>query len=163
MKWKTTAVLFLLVVVLGSFLWWYVREQSGTEERRRRARWALHIDPKSATFLQIEQSNTVVQCEKREESWWLTEPLLCRANGGEVQRVLVGLSELPKNDTIPREEWENAGVSLEAYGLVFPRASFTVEQEMGRRTIHIGNDAPVGDLLYVLETNRQDIVATSNN
>lgn len=163
MKLKSTLVLFLLVVALGGALWWWEEEDRGTEERIRQARRALKVDPEDVSYFRITSTNLTIACKQIDGQWWIIEPLRCRADKGEIQRILAGLESLPKSDVIAREEVASRGLTYHEYGLALPRANIEIQQNRQRQTILIGDEGAVEGSLYIMDTNRQDIVATSTN
>jgi hypothetical protein len=165
MRVKGTLLLLLLVVGLGAFILLYERMRPGTDEREQQARRALRVNPELVTSLRIEQTNLVVDCVLDDDRWRMQEPVEAYADKGAVNRILVGLQEMPKRDVITAEERARHGTRLEDYGLAAPIARIHFRQDNRDRTIWIGNPAAVGDGLYIAEAGEQDVsvIVTSTN
>ncbi len=163
MKWKSTLVLLLLVAGLGAFIWLVERDQAGTKIHRDRARRALDVDPDSVTYLEITQSNLVISASLINHNWRLEKPIQGYADNGEIRRILQGLEALEKGDVISAAQRGRSGLTLNDYGLAIPKARITLHHRGQPMSILVGDRAPLGPSLYVMQTNRQDIVATSTN
>lgn len=163
MKWKSTLVLLLLVAGLGAFIWLVERDQAGTKIHRDRARRALDVDPDSVTYLEITQSNLVISASLINHNWRLEQPIQGYADNGEIRRILQGLEALEKGDVISAAQRGRSGLTLNDYGLAIPKARITLHHRGQPMSILVGDRAPLGPSLYVMQTNRQDIVATSTN
>ena len=163
MKWKSTLVLLLLVAGLAAFIWLVERDQAGTKIHRDRARRALDVDPDSVTYLEITQSNLVISASLINHNWRLVQPVQGYADNGEIRRILQGLEALEKGDVISAAQRGRSGLALNDYGLAIPKARITLHRRGQPMTILVGDRAPLGPSLYVMQTNRQDIVATSTN
>ena len=156
-------VLLLLVAGLGAFIWLVERDQAGTKIHRARARRALDVDPDSVTYLEITQSNLVISASLINHNWRLEQPIQGYADNGEIRRILQGLEALEKGDVISAAQRGRSGLTLNDYGLAIPKARITLHHRGQPMSILVGDRAPLGPSLYVMQTNRQDIVATSTN
>ncbi len=163
MNLKSTVVLLLLVFGLGAFIWFVEQDRAGTKMQEAQARKALTLNPESVSRLSIAMSNLVVRAVLEDHNWRLEEPVQGFADNGQIRRIIQGLERLPKGDVIPAAQRERRGLKLVDYGLAVPRAQISVEQRGRPIGIWVGDLSPLGQSLFIMETNRQDIVATSTN
>jgi hypothetical protein len=163
MKWKSTLVLLLLVAGLGAFIWFVERDQASTKIQRDRARSALDVDPDSVSYLEITQSNLVISASLVDHNWRLEQPVQGYADNGEIRRILQGLEALEKGDVISESQRDRSGLTKNDYGLAIPRARIDLRHRGRPTSILVGDHTPLGPSLYVMQTNRQEIIATSTN
>jgi hypothetical protein len=123
------------------------------------ARRALKINPDRVASLRIVTTNYLVATTRDADGWVIEEPVAARGDKGAIERVLQRLAELPRGEVITAEEREADGLDLEDYGLVDPVAEITFREGEQVRTLYLGGTAPVGGAVYVMESNRTDVVA----
>ncbi len=97
----------------------------------------LEVDREEIRKFTIEREDVTVTCEKRDEEWYLTQPVEDRAERGSVSRVLSSVA----NGKASGFAAEAAG-DLRKYGLADPRATVHVYTgaDMTRHTILIGEE-----------------------
>ncbi len=163
MKFRTTLILLCAVAALGLFIRYIERRTETTREREEQARRALQINADKATYARFETSNLVAECVREGEHWKIVQPVNAWADDSEMDRILTGFQDLPRGEVITAEDQKQRHLSPSQYGLRTPRARITIGDTLYRRTIRVGQDAPVGGSLYIQEEQRPDIVATSSN
>ena len=159
MRFRTTAWLLLVVLLLGALIFLHERRGLSTRERKERARLALRINPATTTYLRLETTNLVAECVRDGEQWMLIRPIRARAEAGLVERILYALQNLGRGETITAQQMQGVGVSPEMYGFQPPRYRLTTGDQLRRRTVLVGRDAPLGEQVYIREESRPDILA----
>src|SRR5215471_16188798 len=140
MKFKGTAVLFLLFIGLGTYV--YFTEYRGQEERQKQEaakKKAFQVEDKDITEISlVYPDRTISGVKKGEKQWQMTSPAGVEADSDEWQMLA---------SDIPRIEREDSAVQnvqdLEPFGLKNPRVTVTAKTKDGK-TIEIlfGNDNP---------------------
>ena len=163
MRYRTTLLLLAAVLVLGAFIAFFERKTDSTGVREELARKVLRVNPESVSYLLFESTNLVVECAKEDGTWMMLRPVRARADADEIDRILSGLRDLPRGEIITPEEQKARGITPAQYGLDQPRARVTWGDNLRRRTLLVGRDAPLGGAVYVREDPGADIVATGTN
>lgn len=163
MKVKSTVLLLFLVVGLGGLIWYVERQEAGTREQRRRESRAVRVRADNVDYLRIEHTNYVMVCRREQGQWRLEEPLISFADNGAVNRILRGLEDLPRWDVITEDERRTLHAGLHDYGLALPDVRIVFRQDGVETELRIGDPAAVGDGLYIMETDRPDVVVTSQS
>lgn len=161
MKFKTTLRLFIVVCLLGGLVWLVERRFESTGERRKRAERILGTTAEKIRSLVIERGSFRVECVKRDGTWFLVKPLEAQADEGEVNRILSVLEAMPREEVITAAQRSERELTLEDYGLLKTRARFILGNELGRNEVLVGDDTPLGDLLYVKLAASSDVISTS--
>jgi hypothetical protein len=113
----------------------------------------------NAVRLEI-NSNTLNQAwvmETRPEGWTVVEPITWPANPFAATRILNQLQFLEKQARFSVAKIENAGQTLEQYGLADPKASITIHHPGGLSTIKIGEPTGIGNRLYILSPDEEEV------
>ena len=161
MKLRSTLMLFLMVLLVGGSIWYLEYYVAGPHERKELARHALQVDPDSVSYLQIETSNYLFACRRSGGEWRIDKPIEGFADPGSIKRILTGLKQIPKEEIITPEQWTQRGFRLHDYGLELPRAKIVFHQGREKRAILVGDQSVVGDYVYIMATNREEVIATS--
>jgi hypothetical protein len=141
---RDTVVLGLLVLALGAFLWFY---EIGGEEERARAESATkrlfpEVSAEAIRAIELRTSDEQdVRLERREEGWWIVEPIDFRADALATDGLASALAELASEAVFEEPE------PLANYGLdVAPRARLEVGDEV--YLLRLGNETPVAGNTY---------------
>jgi len=136
MNFKTTLVLFIIMVVGIAAAIVLPKHVRPTEEAKL-AQDKVFPDLKTntATALEIKKGDLHIACEKKDDTWMLTEPLKDRADRTKVEAVLSACEFMRFKGVVkPR----NGTVDLAEYGLDKPQAEVTVADRKGSHTLLIG-------------------------
>lgn len=117
------------------------------------------------TDIRIERGDFHVYCFRKGESWFIAEPIQVRADDNKVDGIAGVLEMLEKQEIVTRAERESRKLTLKDYGLHKPRVSLVVGAKRGGETfkeeLWIGQDAPLGDSLYVKIGTNDEVVSTA--
>ncbi|MGQ9661837.1 MAG: DUF4340 domain-containing protein [Kiritimatiellia bacterium] len=163
MTFRTTLRLFVAVLVLGLVVWISRTriEPPWTGEGERAPLFAR--TGREVSYLSLEGTNFVAECEKRDGEWWLRRPLVARADEEEVLRILSILESAIRTVTVPETEYRKRELTLADYGLEAPRMRFVVYDGLLQQELLVGRDSPVGDVVYVKLKHNPDIFGTSRD
>lgn len=161
MKARTTLLLLLLVLGLGLYIGLVEQREGRLAERRARALRALRILPERVIYIRFEIEDRVIECVREAGQWNLVQPVQARADSGEMDRLLTAIAGIDKGEVITGRERRDQNLTLADYGLERSRARITIDEGMGPRVLHIGRAAPLGDMLYLMQEGREDIVSAS--
>ena len=163
MRLKSTWILLLLVLGLGAFIILVEQDWDSTAERKILAKRAFRIQPEKITFLRFENKGMRIDCRFDGQDWILDYPSGARIKAGVVFSVLTAMSKIEKGTLFTPEELELSNRSLHDFGLDEPRARITYGTELAQRTLLIGKDAPLGDVLYVKDMGQPHVMTVDAN
>ena len=163
MRLKSTWVLLFLVLGLGTFIIMVEQDWDSTAERKILARRAFRIQPEKITYLRFENKGMRIDCRYDGHGWVLDYPKGARIKEGVVFSVLTAMSKIEKGTLFTPEELEHSSRSLRDFGLDDPRARITYGTELAQRTLLIGKDAPLGDVLYVKDMGQPHVMTVESN
>jgi hypothetical protein len=150
MKPATTILLAVILLVLGAFYYIHDVHLAGKkEEKKSREDRVLPFEGKTASGLSIKKGKELVAFEKKEGTWYITEPLQQRASTA----TLDTLTDLLRDTKQEKVIEENPG-DLTYFGLKPPTAEMTVKAQ-GKDgeapkdfTLFIGSKTPSGSSYY---------------
>ena len=147
---RVVVALGLLAVALGGL--WIVLQREQREERSARRETALlQFDERDVTAIGLTLAGTDYRFESRDDEWWMTEPIVDRAEGA----VLAELMSLARRSrvllTIADPE------SLDAYGLAPANLILRIE---GAEVpaLRMGHLAPDGSGAYGVVDGREGVL-----
>jgi hypothetical protein len=155
MRPKSLLVLAALVALLGGFIFLVERKQPSPEERARGGKKVFAFEASQVRSLHLERAGKIVRFERDPEikqtasgeatsraGWRLREPLDDRADRFAVQSLVDSLAALEKQRDLP-------DVDPATLGLDRPRAVVTLSTDEGEKTLEIGAELPVGDVMAI--------------
>ncbi len=163
MKLKTTFILLMGTLALAAYIGLYERKAESTRRRQTLARQAFGLDAGQVQLFRLEAGAFLVECARQNGRWRIVQPIRARADQGAVDRLLDGLSRLPRGELITGREWQERRLSPADFGFEAPRARLVLEERARRRVFLVGGLSPLGDALYVKEEDSPDLLAVSTN
>lgn len=163
MSWKPTLWLFVLVVLTGLFI--VVFEQNSDQAVRALPLNSplLHLRSDVVTRISISAASNSVECVRRDGEWFLTRPLEARADAARVNRLIETIVGSRKQEIIDSGRRDKRGLSLASFGLEPPRARVVVGTDSRSDAILLGDDAPLGNLVYLKLEDDKDVIGASIN
>lgn len=161
MRVKTTFLL-VLAVAAGGLLLWFAAGDSRSNRDVEEAGGSLftwHAD--AIDGLQIAAATLDAVLVKQDDLWFLKSPVRARADEGAVERMLSGLEALKRLEVVTPSQMDQRGLTLADYGLVAPAARWTLSDGAQRLELLVGQDAPLGNHVYVKFTDDPNVIATS--
>ena len=162
MRIKTTLLLLVAVLLAGGALWYLEGRKEWDELRRREAARMLRVHPERVQRVVFDTGDRLIDCRIVDGIWRVIHPVDARADAGEMDRILTALSRVEKSEVISPRDRRELGLSLQDFGLERPRARIEWEDDLGRRALLIGRNAPVGEMVYVMKEGAEDIFSVSS-
>lgn len=165
MRFKFTVVLLLLNIIAASFLWFLGREDLRQRDSIREGRGLLGPEVMEIDYLAISGASVPERrvLERRQDRWFLTEPIDWQANSFAVQRILSQLQFMDKDVSFETAELGRSGQSLADYGLEDPSLVLTYHLRGEEGAFRIGDATRVGNRLYVLAPDGKRVMVVSRS
>lgn len=158
MRSKVTVVLLFLNVVLFFFIFQYERTWRAENEQGVARRRVLGAEAAGITaFTRTHRAAPTLSAEKRDSSWWITQPFEWPANPNAVSRVMNELQFLEHETSFSVADLGKTGQTLADYGLADPAIVFTFTSGGREYSIKLGDDTRIGNRLYLLSANNERI------
>lgn len=106
----------------------------------------------------IKGETQVRSFERIDNEWMITKPMSWPANLFAIQRIITQLQFLSPEVTFSLKEIERSGQNLEDYGLKDPNMTLTFWSGFHKSELHIGKATNLGNRVYVLSPNKDDIL-----
>ena len=155
MRFKTNMVIGVLFAALAAFV--YLHEIKGEEERladAKRSSKLLEFSDHEVQRISVQRPGTDAGTiiERRQDEWWITEPVEAPADEEAVERYLRNISETEAErvmeDSVALAGSRAAELELR-YGLAEPRLSLFIDLSEGLLdTIRFGVDSPTERYAY---------------
>ena len=147
MRSKVTVVLLFLNVVL----FYYIFQFEGRVTIHENSRRVLGSEAASIeAFTRTSPNTPTLSAEKREETWWLTQPIEWPANPNGIARIINELQFLENDTSFAVADLAKTNQSLADYGLENPALTFTFRSGGREYPLRLGDRTEVGNRLYVL-------------
>ncbi|MCB1120044.1 MAG: DUF4340 domain-containing protein [Verrucomicrobiae bacterium] len=158
MRKQLTVILILLNLVVFAIFYLFERKGRGGpdfEGRKIFGEEAVDIE-----YIRISGENLGPDriLKKVENRWVLTSPIEWPANFFAVSRILNQITFLEKETSFSVREVEAAGRDLASYGLENPQLKLQFGKENAWTTIEIGASTEIGNRVYILSPNREEII-----
>lgn len=129
MRFKSTAVLFLVFAVLGGYV--YFTEIRGKEERQKQEeakKKIFAIDEKTVTEISLTYPDrTITGARKGERDWQITSPTGLEADSDEWEQLASNLPRIERGDTVAQNAQD-----LSAFGLKDPPVKVSAKTSDGK-------------------------------
>jgi hypothetical protein len=161
MSWKPTLWLLVLAVLTGLFL--VVFEQHSDQAVRPMPLNTplLPLSPAVITRISLSTDSNAVECVRRDGEWFLIRPVEARADAARINRLIEAVVGTRKQEIVDSVRRDKRGLTLASFGLEPPRARLMVGSDTHANEIRVGDDAPLGNLVYLqLDDERAVVGAT---
>jgi len=156
--------LLVAVLVAGALVWCSERLWLSTDEDAIQSTQLIQTLTDEVTHLVIDHgSNSVSLVQKSKDEWDVNSPVETPADAGYVSRLLGVLEALKREEVITAEQRISRDLSLQDFGLTQPRIKLTLGDRFTSSVMLIGNDAPLGEQVYVKFEGQNDVFATSRD
>jgi len=140
MRFKSTAVLFVVFVAIAGYI--YFAEFHNTEEREKQEASksnAIQVDAKDITEISLAYAGqTITGVKTGEKQWEITAPERIAADSDAWQQLTEGLVGVKRDETVTEDAQD-----LSPYGLKEPAVQVTAQLKDGKRVgLMIGGDNP---------------------
>ncbi len=164
MKGRSTLVLLGCVVALGLLIWMQESWRENSKSNNEHTDKLFDIDARTLSSLEFRLTNAVVQCDKESGLWMVGSPERGRgrADLALVYGLVADLNKLKKETVITTKELKVRGLNAAEYGFDPPTVEISAIDNHGRHVWHIGRLAPLGNLVYVMEADKEDVYTVSS-
>lgn len=165
MRIKFTIILILLNLIAATLLWQLNREDLRQRDSIREGRGLLGPEVMEIDYLSIAGTSLPERrvLERRQDRWFLTEPIDWQANSFAVQRILSQLQFMDKDISFETSELGRSGQSLADYGLDEPSLTLTYRLKGEEGAFRIGDATRVGNRLYVLAPDGKHVIVVNRS
>ncbi len=155
----TTLLLLLGVLLLGAFIWLFERHAETSVAQERRERTVFAVYPETIDFIRLERDDVQIECAKKSGVWRLVVPTDAPVDEGVVEKMIAGMARVERGERVTAKTLRDRDLTAADYGFDPPRARITFKNNHGTFTWLIGRDAPLGEMLYVMPEDGNDIIA----
>jgi hypothetical protein len=146
MKPKVTLYLLVIAVALFGLLYLAQREWKGTVDEIKAADHVVEVDRDKITAVSIKNQDGQIELQKRDNNWYVNEPVKDRADNTVMSTLFTTLEDLKHTTTMKADKDQ-----LKEFGLADPTAKITLTIEKEKPVeIDIGKDAAVGGKVYAI-------------
>ena len=160
MSWKPTIWIFMLVILTMLFIFVFERKSDSTARALPLEVPLLQLSPEAVTRLAMTEGDTSVECVRRDGQWFLTRPLEARADEARIKRVIDALDNSRVRETLSPERLVQRHLTLASFGLETPRARILVGNDSRVDEILVGDESPLGDLVYLQIKGASDVLGS---
>ncbi len=161
MSWRPTLWLLGLVVLTGLFIVMFERNTDSRVRSLPVNSALLHLSPEVITRLSLTTGTNRIECVRRDGEWFLTRPLETRANAVRINRLMEAIVKTRKQEVVDPVRRAQRGLSLASFGLEPPRARLVVGTDSHSDEILLGDEAPLGNLVYVSLNDEKDVIGVT--
>lgn len=152
MRFKTNLVIGTIFLGLLAFVYFY--EIKGGEKRQaaaEKSKKVFDVGESEVKRLSLGRGDTLVVLEKREDRWWLVEPVETEADQEAVERYVRNLGELQQERVLEDSARVRDDPGLAArYRLQSPRLTVALNTATGALdTLRCGGDSPTEKFAYM--------------
>lgn len=164
MKGRSTLILLGSIVALGFFIWIQESFRARNESGMAHSAKLFDIDTRTVSSLEFKRTNTVIVCEKEGGLWMAGNPERGRgrADLALVYGMVSELNKLEKETVITAKQLKVRGLSASEYGFDPSAIEITAIDNQGRHTWSIGRLTPLGNMVYVMEADKDDVYTVSS-
>ncbi len=109
----------------------------------------LQFSPEAVNHLSITTGGLVIECLRHEGQWVLVRPMDARADELRIRRILEALDNGRIRESLSPDRLLQRNLTAASFGLESPRAQLLVGTELRTDEILVGDDAPLGELVYL--------------
>ncbi len=161
MSWKPTLWLLGMVVLTGLFMIVFERNTDSGVRSLPLNSALLHLSPEGITRLSLTTGTNRVECVRRDGEWFLTRPMEARADAARISRLMEALVKIRKQEVVDPVRRAKRGLSRASFGLEPPRARLVVGTDSHSDEILLGDDAPLGNLVYLSLNDEEDVIGAT--
>jgi len=152
-------MLFISAILLAAFIWFFERDSATSHQQELQTRTLFSVYPESIDFIQMERDEVQIECSKTSGEWRMIRPSDAPVNAAVVKQMIAGMAAVERGELITAQTLKERGLTPADYGFDEPRARITFKNNRGTVTWLIGRDAPLGEMLYVMSSSGNDIIA----
>jgi hypothetical protein len=153
------SMLLIAALLLGTFIWFFERESETSSQRSAREKTVFAVYPQSVHTIETERNGVRIECTRSTDTWRMTYPVEAQVDTEVVEKMVAGMARVQRGDLIDEKTLEERGLTASDYGFDAPRARITFQNDKGTFSWLVGNDAPLGEMLYLKEAGGNDIIA----
>jgi len=161
MKFKGTAILFLVFVVLGGYV--YFAEFRGKEEKQKQEeakKKVFSVEDKDITEITLTYRDyAITGVKKGDKQWEMTKPAGMQADSDEWEQLAANIPKIERDDTVAQNAQD-----LAPFGLKEPSVKVSAKAKDGKTLeILFGAENPKKDHNYAKLSSSNDVFFTASN
>ena len=161
MSWKPAFWLLVIVLLTGLFIAVFERGAEPAPRSLPGDTAVLHANPTVVTRLSYAAPGVSLECALQDGEWRLVKPLSARADAARINRIVGSLCGLRRQEIIDADRREQRGLTFASFGLETPRARFVIGTELRADELCVGDNAPLGDEVYVRVNGAAEVIGAS--
>lgn len=161
MSWKPTIWLAVLVVLASLFILVFERNPDSSTLALPIEVPLLQYNPAGVTRLSVTAGDVSFDCVRRNGRWFLIRPVEARADEARIKRILEALANSRVRETLTPERLLQRRLTSASFGLEAPRARLLVGTELRSDEVLLGDEAPLGDLVYLRMNGLADVIGAT--
>ena len=161
MKFKGTAIIFLLFGLLGAYVYFFeVRGQEQRQKQEEAKKKTFQVDEKDITEISlIYPDRTITGVKKGDKQWQITAPAGLEADSDEWQQLASNFPRIEREGTVAQNAQD-----LAPFGLKDPPVKVIAKTKDGKTLeISFGAENPKKTYNYAKLPNNNDIFLTASN
>lgn len=163
MSWKPTIWLAVLVVLAVLFILIFERNSDSSTLALPMDVPLIQYNPAGITRLSVTAGDLSIECVRREGRWFLTRPVETRADETRIRRIIEALANSRVRERLAPERLLQRRLTAASFGLESPRARIVVGTEMRTDEVFLGDESPLGDLVYFRLKGGVDVIGATCN
>jgi len=161
MKFKSTAILFLIFGLLGAYVYFFeVRGQEQRQKQEEAKKKTFQVDEKDITEISlIYPDRTITGVKKGDKQWEITSPAGIEADSDEWQQLASNVPRIERQDIVAQNAQD-----LAPFGLKDPAVKVAAKTKDGKTLeISFGAENPKKTYNYARLPNNPDVFLTASN
>ncbi len=161
MSWKPSVWLLILVVLTSLFIFMIEQKTESSARALPLDVPLLQFSPDTVSRLAVKTRDVAIECVRRDGQWFLIRPIEARADEARIKHFIQALDDCRVRETLTAERLIQRNLTFASFGLESPRAQLLVGNESRVDEVLVGDESPLGDLVYLRLKNSPDVVGAS--
>lgn len=161
MSWKPTFWLGIMVFITGLFVLVFERNADSPIRPLPLEASLLQLNPGAVTRLAVMAGDVSIECVRREGQWFLTRPMEARADEARIKQIIEALDNSRVRETLSPERLVQRRLTAASFGLEVPRARVVIGNELRVDEVQVGDESPLGDLVYLRLKGSADVIGAT--
>ena len=149
MKFRTTFILLLVAIGLGVYLKFVEPKLQSTQENQEHGREFVKVDRDKVNAISIKSAEAKVQLKKKDNVWFIEEPLKDRADSMAISQLFTTLELLKYDSAIGADGKAPDKEQIKDYGLANSETKIKIAGADKTVELQFGKDTAVEGKVYV--------------
>ena len=148
MKFRSTFILILIAAGLGAYLYYVEPKLQSTKDLQEHGREIVKVDRDKATSISIKSAESKIELKKKDNAWFIEEPLKDRADIMVVSQLFTTLEMLKHDAAIGADGKLPDKEQIKEYGLANTETKIKIGGADKPVELLLGKDAAVEGKIY---------------